>query len=102
MVDPILAKYLSLGKLVDGDVLLAPSVALQLVDELGNADVAILGVSVWYAGSRPEELYCVDLSHLTANETISAARDFVSRWLSDTKHLISLVTALGGNVKEDP
>jgi hypothetical protein len=92
-IDSIFARYRALGQTVEGDLVLASSIAIRLADELGRAAIPILGIAVWYADPRPEEQYGVDLSHLEADLAAVAAKEFISRWLRDDKHLFSLVTA---------
>ena len=97
----LLATYKSSGILSGNELLLPPQIALRLLDDLVNIDVAVMGTDVWHYVDRKKGWIVQDLAvdfsvdeRLldqvdAAEKTIAAVQHFLNTQLPDRTELVS-------------
>lgn len=94
LIERLLSKYHRVGLMKAGELLLRPTDALRLVDELEQVQVVILGVDVWIDvnGELAEDLGSLDLSgSASAARNATYAREFIANRLPGKAAFVSLV-----------
>ncbi|MEA5420434.1 hypothetical protein VB712_14475 [Spirulina sp. CCNP1310] len=93
-VQRIVEKYQALGIMKAGEILLEPSVALSLMQELQQENNRIYGVDFWYYrdGQLVEDFNSLDLSDVKDPQAAARITQvFLSEYLPKNIVLVSLV-----------
>lgn len=90
----LLDQYQKLGIIKAGELLLTPQDAVNLVEEIAQKDILILGVDIWYyLGDRivedPSSLDLSDISDAKINAEI--AKNFITTQLPENIVYVSFV-----------
>lgn len=90
----VIDKYHTLGMVKADELLLRPTDALRLADELEQRGILILGVDIWYyiGDQIAEDPGSLDLSEIT-NVKVSAklTREFITTHLPEKTAFVSFV-----------
>ena len=90
----VIDKYHTLGIVKADELLLRPTDALRLADELEQKGILILGLDIWYyiGDQVAEDPGSLDLSEIT-NVTVSAklSREFITSHLPEKTAFVSFV-----------
>jgi len=90
----VIDQYHTLGMVKADELLLHPTDALHLADELEQRGILILGVDIWYyiGNQIAEDPGSLDLSEIT-NSKVSAklAREFITSKLPERTAFVSFV-----------
>lgn len=94
----LLNTYRPLGTVKAGELLLQPTDALRLADELASIGVPIIGVDIWYRVhcGLAEDPYGLDLSSMLERPnavatTVATAKEYIRTQLPDYIELVSFV-----------
>lgn len=90
----LLDKYQELGIIKAGELLLTPQDAVNLVEEIAQKDILILGVDLWYylGDQIVEDPSSLDLSNISdAKISVEVAKKFIMTQLPENIVYVSLI-----------
>ena len=90
----LLDKYQELGIIKAGELLLIPQDAVNLVEEIAQKDILILGVDLWYylGDQIVEDPSSLDLSNISDTKiSVEVAKKFIMTQLPKNIVYVSLI-----------